>query len=146
MIKTFRDEYAFLSNFTLLEKPYVYQKISYPTIEHFYQAMKTKDKRVRLDIANHPLKGLKGYAKSVTALREDWEDIKVRVLITGTRYKYSEANPTLRKKLLDTGNQPIQEGNYWGDTYWGVSLKDGKGLNTLGRILMEMREYIIKNS
>jgi len=34
-------------------------------------------------------------------------------------------------KLLSTGNCEIQEGNYWGDTFWGVC--KGKGENNLGK-------------
>ena len=44
-----------------------------------------------------------------------------------------------REKLLDTGNAELQEGNNWGDRYWGVDLKTGYGENRLGRIIMKVR-------
>ncbi len=46
--------------------------------------------------------------------------------------------PTLRERLLATGDQTLIEGNTWGDTYWGVCR--GVGLNNLGTLLMQVRE------
>jgi predicted NAD-dependent protein-ADP-ribosyltransferase YbiA (DUF1768 family) len=37
----------------------------------------------------------------------------------------------------------LTEGNHWGDTFWGVDLRTGKGRNYLGRILMSVRREII---
>ena len=45
--------------------------------------------------------------------------------------------PELREKLLATGNEELIEGNWWGDTYWGVC--KGKGENNLGKSLMKIR-------
>ena len=47
----------------------------------------------------------------------------------------------LRKKLLATGDEELIEGNWWGDTFWGVCR--GKGDNHLGKILMEVRSKLI---
>jgi predicted NAD-dependent protein-ADP-ribosyltransferase YbiA (DUF1768 family) len=47
-------------------------------------------------------------------------------------------NPELREKLLCTGKLELIEGNYWGDTYWGVCR--GVGENRLGKLLMLVRE------
>lgn len=46
-------------------------------------------------------------------------------------------HPVLRKRLLETGDQEIIEGNSWGDRFWGVS--GGAGENHLGRIIMDLR-------
>ena len=47
----------------------------------------------------------------------------------------------LRSKLIATGSEYIQEGNWWGDTFWGVDLKADHphGDNRLGIMLMEIR-------
>lgn len=45
-------------------------------------------------------------------------------------------------KLLETGTKYIQEGNNWGDEYWGVNLTTGIGLNKLGHYIMEIRSLI----
>ena len=41
--------------------------------------------------------------------------------------------------LLKTGTAELIEGNWWGDTFWGVF--NGAGQNHLGRLLMEVREF-----
>jgi predicted NAD-dependent protein-ADP-ribosyltransferase YbiA (DUF1768 family) len=45
----------------------------------------------------------------------------------------------LRLMLVETGAALLVEGNTWGDKFWGRC--DGKGLNVLGSILMELRGY-----
>ena len=141
MIDEFRGEYSFLSNFYRFDKPFKYGRETYPSNEHFYIAMKTLDMYERDIIARHPPKGLKARGRSIT-LREDWEDIKLKVMEYGLKYKFSRCNPNLRGKLLSTDELLIQEGNYWGDTYWGVCLKTGKGDNHLGKLLMRIREEV----
>lgn len=47
--------------------------------------------------------------------------------------------PTYRKLLLDTNQRTISEGNYWNDDYWGVNLKTNRGLNLLGKMIMDIR-------
>jgi predicted NAD-dependent protein-ADP-ribosyltransferase YbiA (DUF1768 family) len=42
--------------------------------------------------------------------------------------------------LIDTGDQELIEGNWWGDVIWGVC--NGKGENHLGKILMEVRKEL----
>ena len=50
-------------------------------------------------------------------------------------------NIDLMEKLLATGNAPLQEGNWWGDRYWGVSpAGSGNGKNKLGKILEDVRK------
>ena len=45
--------------------------------------------------------------------------------------------PEYAGKLINTGAMMLVEGNDWNDTFWGRC--NGKGLNTLGVILMEER-------
>ena len=141
MIKEFQKEYRWLSNFWFFDNNMVYGELTFPTNEHFYVAMKTLDQSKRQEVANHSLKGLKKFGNTLT-LREDWDEVKLQVMEYGLRYKFSEANPELRKNLIATGKQPIQEGNYWGDKFWGVCLKTGEGENNLGKLLMKIREEI----
>ena len=141
MILQFKEEYRWLSNFWYFEKPLQYQGLVYPTNEHFYQAMKSESLSVRTLISQHPSKGLKRYACQYI-LREDWEDIKLNVMLYGIRYKFSEHNPELRQMLIDTGDIYIQEGNNWNDTFWGVNMKTGEGGNNLGKIIMKVRDEI----
>lgn len=41
---------------------------------------------------------------------------------------------------------PLVEGNSFGDTFWGVDARTGKGENHLGKILMKVREEQCKVS
>ena len=73
-------------------------------------------------------------------LRPDWEEVKVQIMHNLVLQKFQQYN--LRKLLLDTGDQYIQEGNNWGDRFWGVC--NGVGENHLGKILMSVREHYAK--
>lgn len=139
MISEFRGKYSFLSNFYPLHNPLRHRGIDYITIEHFYIAMKTVDKESRKEVAKHPLKGLKKFGRSVI-LRDNWDDIKLQVMEAGLRYKFSDNNKVLQRMLLRTKDLHIQEGNMWGDKFWGVCLKTGHGSNHLGKLLMKIRE------
>ena len=48
-------------------------------------------------------------------------------------------DPTYKKLLLNTGDLYIQEGNYWGDKFWGICLKTNTGQNILGHLIMNIR-------
>jgi len=54
-------------------------------------------------------------------------------------------NPEMREKLLATGDVEIEEGNTWGDTFWGVDLETGEGENRMGKILMKIRSELKNN-
>jgi ribA/ribD-fused uncharacterized protein len=114
---------------------------SYPTVEHFFQAMKTTDKAERAKIlaAKTPAEA-KRIGKTVT-LRKNWNQIREEVMETGLRAKFQQ-NPELKKKLLETKDADLIEGNTWGDTFWGQV--DGKGENNLGKLLMKIRDELMK--
>jgi ribA/ribD-fused uncharacterized protein len=149
----FRDEYNFLSNFTYFDKPLVIYRgeglfrFVFNTNEHFYQVCKFTDYNMIIKVANHPSKGLKKFINSLKLeWREDWDDIKLNVMETGLRYKFSTHNPKLRQKLIDTNGLDLVEYNYWNDKYWGVCLKTGESDNNLGRLLMKIRGDFLNES
>lgn len=142
----FQDEFRFLSNFWELDRPYKINGISYPTIEHFYQAMKFSNKKMQKQIADHPLKGLKKFVYANKArIRSDWEYLRGRYMWVGLNYKFSDWNPNLKRQLLETGDINLVEYNTWNDTYWGVQIDTGEGSNMLGRILMAIRSKLRNN-
>lgn len=73
-------------------------------------------------------------------LRPDWDAIKLDVMYALVKRKFDD-HWELGRALLDTQPAILEEGNTWGDTYWGVV--DGIGHNHLGRILMRVREQVI---
>jgi predicted NAD-dependent protein-ADP-ribosyltransferase YbiA (DUF1768 family) len=50
-------------------------------------------------------------------------------------------DPDLADRLRATRTRKLIEGNWWGDTYWGVS--DGVGENQLGELLMRIRTKLL---
>ncbi len=139
MIKEFQGKYRFLSNFYPVKIRYA--GIEYPSVEHAYQAAKTFDHKKRLEIANLKTPGIAKRTGQTVILRHDWEEIKLDMMYDLVKMKF-ENNILLQKLLLDTNNEDLQEGNWWGDEYWGVNLRTGEGENQLGKILMDIRKTI----
>lgn len=144
MINHFDKEWAFLSNFYPQEIEF--EGITYPTNEHFFQAMKTLDINKRRAIANASTPGLAKKMGRSVSLRPDWEDIKDDVMLEGLYRKF--ANEELADWLLDTGDEWLEEGNYHHDNYWGIcyceKCQDTMGKNKLGKLLMKVRSEIKK--
>lgn len=139
MIKEFRGRYRFLSNFFPCRIDW--EGITYPSVEHAYQACKTLNQKERLRIASLSTPGqAKRIGKELT-IRPDWETVKISIMESLVRQKFSR-HPTLKQLLLATANQEIQEGNSWNDTFWGVFLSTGEGRNELGKILMHIRKEL----
>ena len=141
MVSQFKGNFAFLSNFQHLSFPIIDGNIGYYSVEHYYVAMKTLDEETRLKVSTHPFEGLKAFGRTIE-LRPDWEDIKLDVMEWGLRQKFKN-NYMLRRKLIKTGDEYLQEGNFWKDKYWGVCLRTGNGKNHLGKLLMKIRGELI---
>ncbi len=136
MIKEFQGDYRFLSNFYPAKVELA--GVLYPSVEHAYQAAKSWDSEYRNKILNCRTPGDAKRLGRKAAMRGDWENIKYSLMSTLVHRKFS-LHPDLKAKLLATGDQELQEGNMWHDTYWGVDLRTGKGDNNLGKILMLTR-------
>ena len=138
-IKNFHDEpFKFLSNFT--PSPFSFRGITYPTVEHYYQAMKTEDVAVHAYFAGLHSAGLVKKLGRTVAMRVNWDAVKEDVMRHGLRKKFKIIE--LREALLATGDAVLEEGNWWRDLYWGIDLKTGQGQNRLGVLLMEVRDEI----
>ena len=125
---------TFLSNF--YENGVRYEGLWYRNAESAFQAAKCKDKVNRVKFQNLTGAQAKALGKTVV-LRDDWNDIKVRVMYEVLCAKF-EATELLRLWLLETGDEGIIESNSWGDTLWGVC--NGKGKNELGKLHIGKRE------
>lgn len=132
------DGYDWLSNFYPAE--FVWDGIIWPTSEHAYQAAKVLDRQTRLNISRLPFPGEAKKYGQLLPIDPDWESKKLDIMTSIVRAKFKQ-NPHLLDKLLATGEEKIEEGNNWGDTFWGVSpVGSDIGLNHLGEILMELRD------
>lgn len=139
-ITSFTGVHAFLSNFAPCTLVITSNgvKQAYPTIEHAYQAWKTRDTNQRAQIAACATPGkAKRQGKTVT-VRTNWNEIKLDVMRWLLNEKFKD--PTYRQLLLGTGEEELIEGNTWGDTYWGIC--GNVGANHLGKILMQVRDGI----
>lgn len=141
MIKEFKNKYNWLSNFYPCEVEY--EGIIYPTVEHFYVAMKTTDPDLRKEISDIETPGkVKRFGRKLN-IRENWEDIKISVMDYALKIKFN--NPYFKKLLIETENEEIVEGNLWHDNFWGSCYCDGcqdKGRNILGKLIMKVRKSL----
>lgn len=133
-IKGFFGDYRFLSNF--YESPVTIDKITYPTVEHYYQAMKAFNLEDHDWVKEAPTPGLAKYRGKRVAVREDWEKVKVTKMEIGLTAKFDQ-HENLKKLLMDTEYAELEETNQWNDTFWGVCRNEGK--NMLGVLLMQIR-------
>ena len=143
MIDQFKDEYAFLSNFYPVMIYDFENEIIYPSVEHAFQANKTISIEVRKIIAMLPTPGKAKRAGQLVVLRDDWE--KVRVDIMGKLLLQKFNNGYLQGLLMSTKPHKLVECNEWHDNFWGVCICARcaffhKGENTLGKLLMEIRD------
>jgi len=109
----------------------------YPSVEHAYQAAKTFDSDYRALIQRAPTAAKAKRIGQVVPVRDNWDLVKVAVMRNLVRQKFQDEK--LNEWLQNTSPAILEEGNYWGDTFWGVDL-EGNGTNWLGKILMEIRD------
>lgn len=131
-IATFRGNYRWLSNFHPCTV--TLDGVAYPSVEHAYQAAKTGDPLLRARMRDGTAGDAKRLGRTVLAA-PDWAARKVSVMRGLLRQKFARSD--LRMKLLATGDAELVEGNWWGDTFWGIYR--GVGDNVFGRLLMEIR-------
>ena len=131
-IDKFDGEYRWLSNFYPC---YVsWEGLLFPTVEHAYQAAKSSDLEVWKYFQGVDAKQAKRKGKT-TKIRPDWDASKLAVMEHLLRQKFSQND--FKQRLIETGDAELIEGNWWGDTFWGVC--KGVGENHLGKLLMQIR-------
>lgn len=139
-INSFKDEYRWLSNFWPANVSFEGDK--YSSVEHAYQAAKFP--REQRDDFQDPMCSASA-AKAMgrrSGVRPDWETVRLDVMRVLLNQKFDPAlNPWLAKDLITTGNAELIEGNWWGDSFWGVCR--GKGQNHLGKMLMAIRAELV---
>lgn len=147
MISSFTGEYSFLSNFYKCNIEY--DGVIYPSVEHYYVAMKI-DVDQKLDDILYTISDFRLMISKVKTpnqakrigrqmiLRKDWDIHKLVVMNWAVREKFK--NYKYAKLLIATGDEELVEGNWWHDTYWGVC--NGVGKNHLGKILMKVRDEL----
>jgi predicted NAD-dependent protein-ADP-ribosyltransferase YbiA (DUF1768 family) len=158
MIERFRGEYFPFSNmYPLHEWIEADCGVLVPTSKHAYMANRFKDTRIQLAVA-----AARGLETSSAIYKDGLAAKKLAHELIAAGEKLSAANPiarialmrrvvrqkvdkndAVRSLLTSTDEQDIQEGNDWGDTFWGVSpVGSAIGQNNLGKIYMELRSEL----
>lgn len=157
-IRSFSDEWGFLSNFYPCSIEY--EGVVYPSLEHGYQAAKTlnpkeREKFLYAGVTAGRAKRMGEAINQSGKRRADWMEVNVDIMRDLLMQKFY---PTiLRRKLLCTFSANLVEGNWWHDCWWGLCYGgqpdgfDGRkckqwphepvGENWLGRLLMETRAH-----
>jgi ribA/ribD-fused uncharacterized protein len=122
-------------------RPFVLDDAEWPTAEHYVLAMQFEDPALRAEIrsAVGPQEARKLAKRHKRRIRSDWESVR-RVYMTRAIYIRCLAHPASARALLETGEKRIVESSLY-DYYWGCG-RDGRGLNTYGEVLMDVREKL----
>jgi ribA/ribD-fused uncharacterized protein len=133
------DDYGAFSNFAAYAITVRGER--WPTSEHFFQAQKFEDAKVRAAIrrVKSPMEAARLGRDRKHRLRRDWDSARVSVMREGLRAKFTQ-HGDLRGLLLSTGDAKLVE-HTERDEFWGDG-GDGSGANMLGRLLMELRDEL----
>jgi ribA/ribD-fused uncharacterized protein len=137
--------YGVFSN--LYQRPIIFEGQEFATAEHAYQAGKARKKAVRDWILNAPSPGLVAMAAHglyTWDIVSNWSQIKYDRMRGVLRAKFTQ-HEDLKRILLSTGEARLVEvgkvdnivNRTWGEV-------NGKGLNMLGVLLMELRAELMK--
>ena len=136
-----RGSFDFLSNFHPAKVEM--DGICYQNAEAAFQAQKCVDVADKASFAELTAVKAKRRGRQVK-LRPDWDAVRIGIMEEVVRAKFTQ-NPDLASRLVATGTMPIEEGNSFGDTFWGVDVRTGEGENHLGKILMKVRKELVAN-
>ena len=142
--------YKWLTNFNVAN-PFEYKGRTYATMEHAYQAQQvdyddfkdlfTQGSDTYIgDVPNAAKKAgnktnIKKMKKTIVA---DWNESKVNIL-ESIMEAYFDANPELKTKLIQTGDNELVFKGLSVDAFWGLD-KTGEGENNHGILLMKLRD------
>lgn len=113
----------------------------WPSVEHYFQAMKFDDMAYREKIRQAPTaKAARKLGQArFKPVRKDWQAVRETVM-TRAVYIKARTHDAIAERLLETGDQVIIErSNY--DYFWGCG-RDGRGLNNYGKVLMNVRSKL----
>ena len=114
---------------------------NWPSVEHYYQAMKFGDAEYREQIrqATHPADAAKLGKSKKHDRRKDWDKVKVTFMTRATYIK-CRTHPEVAAVLLASGERPIVETSQY-DYFWGCG-RDMRGNNAFGKMLMGVRDKL----
>ena len=125
------------------DTPFLLEDRLWPTVEHYYQALKfidieTQQTILELTSPEQAIKFAKQW-RNKFKVRKDWNNIKTTVM-TRAIYTKCRTHPNIAEKLIATANEKIVENSQF-DYFWGCG-RDKRGNNHYGKILMNVREKL----
>lgn len=135
--------YGAFSN--LFRRAMIFEGREYPTAEHAYQAGKARKEAVREWILSAPspsLVAMAAHGLYTWDIASNWSQIKFDRMRDVLQAKFTQ-HEDLKELLLSTGDARLVEAGRTDNPVnrtWGEV--NGKGLNMLGVLLMEVREEI----
>jgi ribA/ribD-fused uncharacterized protein len=123
---------------THIPSPFFLDHADWPTVEHYFQAMKFEDPayRERIRLAPTPQKARKLGRTRLKRVRSDWRQVRTTVMTRGI-YIRCKTHSSLAKVLLDTNDLRLVENSSY-DYFWGCG-RDRRGNNHYGKVLMQVR-------
>ncbi|WP_296807090.1 NADAR family protein [Thiocapsa sp.] len=123
-------------------QPFSLDNAEWPTAEHYVLAMQFDDPLLRAEIrsALDPQAARRLAKRHKRKIRSDWDSVR-RVYMTRAIYTRCLSHPESARAILESGDKRIIESSLY-DYYWGCG-RDGRGLNTYGEVLMDVREKLI---
>ncbi|KZY27850.1 MULTISPECIES: NADAR family protein [unclassified Oleiphilus] len=122
---------------------FLLEGLLWPSIEHYYQAMKFQEtspsyfEKIR---KSSTAKQARRMGRSrFHKVRKDWAQVK-RTVMTRAVYTYCRSHPQVAQLLLDSGSRKILENSQY-DYYWGCG-RDRRAENTYGKVLMDVRSKL----
>ncbi|MCD8237098.1 MAG: NADAR domain-containing protein [Prevotellaceae bacterium] len=135
-IDRFKGEDDFLSNRFACQ--FVWQGLRYGNAEAAFQSSKCADKRERKVFSNCSADKATLNGREIVPYT-GWKNECLSIIESVLTAKF-EQNPSLMKRLIETDNRLLINGNSKGETYWGVDLYTWEGENMLGKLLMKIRD------
>lgn len=114
---------------------------TWPTVEHYYQAMKFDNQAYRTKILNadSPEQARKLGQARFKRKRADLKKVRT-TLMTRAFYTKAKTYPIVATRLLETLEQDLVENSQF-DYYWGCG-RDHRGDNHYGKVLMNVRNKL----
>lgn len=126
---------------TFFNAPFTLDELVWPTVEHYFQAMKFDDQDylIRVNQAPSPDKARKMGRSRFKKIRQDWAKVKQTVMTRGVYIK-CRSHPLVAEALLSTDENKLVENSQY-DYFWGCG-RDRRGKNTYGQVLMNVRNKL----
>ncbi|MGC1508993.1 NADAR family protein [Ketobacter sp.] len=123
------------------DHPFKLEGKQWPTVEHYYQAMKFEDEswQEKIRLTETPKQARKLGRKWLRKPRKDWAKVKV-VYMTRAVYTKCMSYSNVADELLATADKKLVENSAY-DYFWGCG-RDRRGNNKYGEVLMNIRDKL----